>query len=161
MVSLVDIGEPKGKVTIRGHDIDVVGMTAKDITALFMKFPELRRLVTGKADSEIMSILFAELPHVLATVVAACMGEGKVEDKAEIAAAEKLALGEQWAIIKTTLELTFPQGAVNFLDDLLALVGQKGGVSGWVRDTTSPAPSSLASEQVEQKPIAGDQPQGS
>lgn len=157
MVSLVDIGPAKGTVPIRGQNIDVVGLTARDIITLFNRFPELRRVVTGKADAEIMQILFAELPHVLATIVAACMGEGKAEDKAEVEAAERLTMGEQWLIIKATMELTFPQSVTNFIDDLLALVGQKGGVSGWAQGMTSPVPSSDASGQVEQKPTASDQ----
>lgn len=159
MVSLVDIGPAKGEVTIRGKSIDVVGMTANDIVLLFNQFPELRRLVTGKADADVVASLFSGFGHLISQLVAAAIG--KMGDKDEEVAATLLTMGEQWIIIEGSVTLTFPQGAKNFIDSLLGLVGGPDAASGWAQATTSlvPSPSALATDDP--KKPAGEAPQDS
>jgi hypothetical protein len=143
MVSLVDIGPATSSVTIRGKDVEVIGMTAEHIVKLFIKVPELRRLVTGKADEDVMTTLFNTFPHLLGQITAACVGG--MDNPQVIEAASNLSLGEQWMLIEASMKITFPQGVGNFLDGLLALMGQKGVGSGWAQAMTSPAQSSAAS----------------
>lgn len=158
MVSLVDIGPAIGSVTIQRGDkstnIPVQGMTAEDIAHLFFRFPELRRLVTGNADADVLGLIASQFPMVLGEIIAAVTGHMGDED--QVVAARKLGVGEQWAILEKAMSLTFPQGAKNFLEGVFALAEQSG--RGWVPGTTSPAPSSRASVPAETKDSSGAAP---
>lgn len=160
MVSLVDIGPATGVVQIvRGdvtHDIPVNGLTAADIAQLFLSFPELRKLVTGNADSDVVGSIAMQFPNLLGALVAAVTGNLGNKDEEEAAA--KLGVGEQWAILEKAMSITFPQGAKNFLDGLFVLAEQAGGARGWAQATTSRVPSSAASKRAEPKPTVGEAP---
>lgn len=158
MVSLVDIGPATGEATIFRGDkeikIPVNGLTAEDIAHLFMRFPELRKLVTGNADADVIGIIATSFPHLLGELVAAVTGN--MGNDAEVEAARKLGVGEQWAILERAMSITFPQGAKNFLDGLFVLAEQAGAGRGWAPGTISPAPSSAASKPAGPKETAGE-----
>ena len=47
MTTLLDIAELKERVTVRGQQIDVAGISAEGIAALLYEFPELRAMMTA------------------------------------------------------------------------------------------------------------------
>lgn len=164
MVSLIDIGDMKAKVPLRGQDIEVNGITAEHLVVLFHAYPELRKVFTGQVDGDVISSLINQAPLAVAHIVALATGyepeDGSKFEKA-CAAARKLAVGEQFAILHKCAEITFPQGAKSFLDGVGAAVGLPPGALGWDQVTKSPAPSSVASAPEDKNAIAGAQPQGS
>lgn len=160
MVSLVDIGDMKDTITIRGHDIEITGVTAKDIVNIFYKFPEVRVMLTqATPGSEVVSTMVARAPDAVAYLIAAACGTP--DDEKAITVAGRLTVGEQYEALKKIATLTFPQGMQNFLDGVQGLLARANGGLGWAPVTTSPAPSSAVSPPEETKTDAGEAPQGS
>lgn len=168
MVSLVDIGPAKGTVTIRGQQMDVNGITAEDIVEIFLTFPEVRMLLSspGGVDKGVIASLLTRFPEAAGLILAAGTGvelSNREAAQAQATAARKnLVIGEQYDVFSKIVELTFPRGPANFLEDVQGLLSRAGlAVPGWGPGTTSPAPSSDASKQDVQSETAGSQPQGS
>lgn len=157
MVSLIDIGPAKKKVTLReGVDIDVQGVSAMAVFTLLQDYPDLRKVLTGqKLNQDQLLGLIAGIPHAAASVIAYATGNGG--NDAEIAAAMGLPVGEQALLLKGIAEVTFPQGVSSFLEGLGVLTEQAG-VRGWGQDTKSPAQSSDASAPATPQPTLGDTP---
>lgn len=160
MVSLVDIGPSRGTAPLRGQAVDIRGLTAEHIVVMFQDFTDLRRLVTGNSDSEVLLNLFNNFPIIVSRIIAmGCGAEWGASDfQAQVEGARNLTLGEQWELLVAIVKLTFPQGPKSFLDGVAALVAQAD-APGWGRATTSRAPSNGASPPEETSAIAGDQPQ--
>jgi len=160
MVSLIDIGELRDTVTLRGSVINVQGITAEHIVAAFNKFPEIRMILTQVApDRDVISQLVAKFPDAVAALIAAACG--MAEDDQAIAMAKTLTIGEQYEVLSKVSKLTFPQGLTSFLDGVQGLLKQSNGGLGWAPATTSPGQSNGASPQAAPSETAGDQPQGS
>ena len=160
MVSLVDIGKLRGTATIRGEEVDITGIKAKNIVNIFFKFPEVRMILTQvKPDAEVITTMVARFPDAVACIIAAACGAP--DDEKFIEAAGELTIGEQYAVLQKIGEITFPQGMQNFLDGVQKLLKQADGGLGWAPATMSPAPSNAASPQEEPSETAGTQPQDS
>jgi hypothetical protein len=156
MVSLVDIGPSVGDVTLRGHKVDINGLTASHIVGVMQSFPEVRKVLAQK-DAD-LGMLVSQFPLAAGMIMAA--GTGKADDQATIDAAVALPVGEQYEVLKKCLELTFPNGVQSFLDGVEAAL-KLVGAPGWDQAMKSPAPSSPVSEQVEASETAGTVPQDS
>lgn len=162
MVSLTDIGPSRGSVPLRGQAMDIRGLTAEHIVVMFQDFTDLRKLVSGSSDQEVMLNLFNNFPIIVARIIAMGCGADWGADNYDkmVEAARQLTLGEQWEILSSVIKLTFPQGPKSFLDGVAALVGQAD-APGWARGTTSPAQSNGALQPVAASETAGGQPQSS
>ena len=163
MVSLIDIGEIKGSAKLRGQDVSVIGITSEDLVALFHTYPDLRKLVTGKADQDTISALINQFPLAVADIIA--LGTGYTMDspdwKKATETARRLGVGEQFVILQEIGRITFPQGITSFLDAVAAAVGTESVTAGWARATKSQKLSSDASPRAETSEPAGDQRPGS
>lgn len=160
MVSLVDIGPSRGQVPLRGQAMDIRGLTAEHIVVMFQDFNDLRKLVTGNTDAEVLTNLFNNFPVIVGRIIAmGCGAEwGDADFEAQVEGARRLTLGEQWELLVAIVKLTFPQGPKSFLDGVAGLVGQSA-APGWGQATTSRAPSNGASPQGEASETVGSQPQ--
>lgn len=160
MVSLVDIGPLTEKVSYRGKDIEVHGLTAQTIFLLLQDIPELRKLMAERAlDGNDIESLVLQFPQVVATCIISAIG-GDVKNEAEINAVLRMTAGEQLMFLSAVFKLTFPQGVQNFVESLLALVPNQG-VRGWDQAMKSQNPSSDASKTATDSTTAGNTPQGS
>ena len=145
MVSLLDIADQKKTVKVRGADIAVVGLSAKDIASLLSSFPELREMLAGRVGEGLAADAMQKFaPAAIAAVIAAGTGVGG--DPKSIEAAGRLAVGEQIELLAVILEMTFPSGIGPFVErleglGLMTTGGAKAAESGWAPDTKSPAPS--------------------
>lgn len=157
MVSLVDIGPSRGSVPLRGQAMDIRGLTAEHIVVMFQDFSDLRKLVSGSSDNEVLLNLFNNFPIIVGRIIAmGCGGDwGSPDFEAMVTGARSLTLGEQWEFLQAIMKLTFPQGPKSFLDGVAALVGQAD-APGWGRATTSPVQSNGASPQAGTKENAGE-----
>jgi hypothetical protein len=162
MVSLVDIGPSRGSVPLRGEAADIRGLTAEHIVVMFQDFTDLRKLVTGKSDVEVMTNLFNNFPVIVGRIIAMGCGAnwGDADFEAQVEGARHLTLGEQWAMLVAIMALTFPQGPKSFLDGVAGLIAQAD-APGWGRATTLHAQSNGASPPAEASETAGTQPQNS
>jgi hypothetical protein len=155
MVSLLDIADLAKTVPVRGKDLTVLGLSARDVVHLFGKFPELRALMAGKASELTPEAIMKLAPAAVAAVIAA--GTGSAGDAKAEAVAARLAIGEQVEILAAIFELTFPQGIGPFVARLDAFGLLKGdGASGWDQDTKSPAPSKPSSPTDTAPPTPGE-----
>jgi hypothetical protein len=144
MVSLVDIGTLSDKVTLRGKEVEVTGVSVSVVVDLLANSDELRRLFAEKAlDGDMVQALIAQAPLAVAQFIAA--GTGKPRDEATIEFAyRQLTAGETYMIVKPMLSMTFPQGLNSFIEELTALA-RKAEERGWVAGMNLPAQSSAAS----------------
>jgi hypothetical protein len=159
MTSLLDIGDLTEEVEVRGHKLRVRGISAEGFVILLQRFPELRRVMTGGADAEVIQSLVAKLPDAVACIVACGTGTpGNTDAEKQ---ASLLAAGEQVELLSRIWHLTFPRGVKDFLDALASLAEQLAGELGRDQDTRSPGPSSGASETATPSSAPGDTPRGS
>lgn len=161
MVSLLDIAELKETVQIRNKDIDVNGITSEHIVSLFHSYPELRKLASGFSDKDAIQSLINQAPIAVAHIIAlgttgADAAEADIKKMA--AAARKLTVGEQYAILEKIGKLTFPQGPMSFLERVGGALGlPPGDLLGKVQAMKSPASSSAALPPGETNEPAGNQ----
>lgn len=155
MVSLVDIGPAIGSVAVRGHTVEVNGLTAAHIVGVLISFPEVRKILANKSAD--LSILIAQAPLAVSRMIAA--GTGKADDEATIKAADALPVGEQYEIMKKVFEITFPKGLESLLEGVEAAL-KATGAPGWEAAMKSPALSNGASPQEETSGTAGTPPPG-
>lgn len=123
MVGLLDIGPLKKTVTIRGVDVEVVGLPVFMVFEAMASSPVVRRLIAGKSvPDDMVSSLITAAPEAVAAAIAA--GVGKHGDPEYIGfATTQLSAGETELLLSAIIELTFPQGLKNFLDRLTVLIG--------------------------------------
>lgn len=143
MVSLSDLVEIKHTVTVRGAQVEIVGVTAETLGQLINSFPEIRMALSGHAGELTPQDLVKMGPRIVASVIAA--GVGKPGDAEQEAAAAKLALGEQLALVEAIFDVTFPAGVGPFVEKLRSwgFLGDDGVVvSGWGQGMNSQKPSS-------------------
>lgn len=117
MVGLVDIAPVTSKVSVRGHDIEVVGVSAKGIALLLARFPQLRALMTGREVA--LEDILRLGGDVVASILAA--GTGKPGDEEVEAASHNLTLEEQADLLIEIIRLTMPNGIGPFVEKLSKL----------------------------------------
>jgi hypothetical protein len=159
MPSLSDIGELTDTVEVRGKTITIEGVSAEGIVYLLGKFPELRQVMTGTADENILQSLVGKLPKAVASIIA--VATGKLGDAREEELAAKLPVSVQLELLTKIWKLTFTRGVRDFLDALEALASEVDVESGKGPDTKSPGQSSGASEMDIPLTLPGDTPLGS
>lgn len=149
MVSLLDIAEIKFTAKIRGKDVEVRGILAEHLAALFHQYPDIRKVITGNADNDVIGSLINQFPMVVADFIAiGCGAEpGAPDYDKHVAVARKLAIGEQWDILSKIAEATFPKGPKSFLDGVAAAVGLPPDALSWDQVMKSPQPSLDVSQQ--------------
>lgn len=147
MVSLVDIGDLRKEVELRGSKVEVQGLPSAFIVNLLASSPELRQVMAERAiTGEIIEALVAQFPKTIAECIA--QGVGKPGDEPTITfVMTKLMPGEWMELLEPIVELTFPKGTKSFVDGLTRLVRHvRPDAPGWAAATKSPAPSSKSSE---------------
>jgi len=160
MVSLVDIGPLRDKVTIRNQVVETQGASAAVIFELLADSDELRRIFAERSlEGDMVMSLIQKAPLAIAQLIAA--GTGKMGDAPTIEYAfRELTAGEQYDLVKSILGMTFPRGLRSFVEELTALA-RRAEERGWVQGTRSPAPSSAAPVPDTASTSAGDTPQDS
>ena len=122
MVGLIDIAPATETVEAQGKPVTVHGVSAKGLAHLLVRFPELRRLMTGQeveADQ-----LFAMGGDAVAAIIAAGCGYPG-DDSAEVIGGA-LSLDVQADLLAAILRLTLPRGIGPFVEKLTALGGLLG-----------------------------------
>lgn len=157
MVSLVDIGPLRGKVVLRGKEVETRGASASTIFEILTDSDEVRRLFAGRPlDGDMLLNLIQQAPLTVAKLIAS--GTGKQGDDATIEFAfRELTAGEQYDLLKSILGMTFPRGIRSFVEELTALA-QQAEERGWVRGMRLPGQSSAASGQATPSASAGSTP---
>lgn len=122
MVGLIDLAPSTRTIRVGGEDVAVFGVSAQGIAALLQQFPELQALFM-EGDVEMSpDNLMKTVPKAVAAVIAA--GCGYPGDPKAIEVASKLAVANQFALLKAILELTMPEGVGPFMEALNGLVAQ-------------------------------------
>lgn len=119
MVSLLDIAPQTVQVHVNGSAVDVSGISAEGIVSLLQRFPELRKLISGKGiEIEDMVNL---APGIIAAVIAA--GTGSIANAEAERIAANLAVEMQVEFLTKIGELTFPGGVGPFVERLKRMGG--------------------------------------
>lgn len=116
MDSLLDIAPITETVEVAGKQIQVSGISIRDIANLIVRFPKLKDLFAGDRDNINATGLAAMIPEAIGAIIAC--GVGSPHDKKYEVAANKLATGDQVALLATIITLTLPGG----LDPLMARI---------------------------------------
>jgi len=122
MVSLLDIGNISREVMVRGSALEITGISAKGVLILLERFPEIRMIMSNRADEVTGESISKMLPQALCAIIAA--GCGAPGDKAQEEVAGRLTIGEQLEIVDEIFRLTFPQGVRPFVDRFLQFTTQ-------------------------------------
>jgi hypothetical protein len=117
MVGLVDIAPATERVTIRGQEVEVFGVSAAGVAQLLARFPDLRKLFSGRDIG--MEEIMAVGGDLVAAIIAA--GTGDPGDPAAEEAAGRLGIDEQADLLSAILRVTLPKGVGPFVEKLLAL----------------------------------------
>lgn len=104
-------------VTVLGRKVSVPGVSAKGIAYLLAKYPDLRKVMSGKAVEE--AELFAMGGDVVGAIIAA--GTGSPGDEAAEAFASALPLDAQADLLAAIIKATMPSGIGPFVDKLAAM----------------------------------------
>jgi hypothetical protein len=149
MVSLVDIGVLRRKITLRGNEIEFKGLPAKFLVDLLAQSTELRMILAERSISgDLITTLISDFPNMVAEMIAAANGKPGDPDTIAFVLLE-LSPGEWLEILGPVFEMTFPKGVKSFVDALLRAAQSSGlDVPGWDQGTKSPAPSPAASQPV-------------
>ena len=122
MVGLVDIAPAVERVTIRGQEVEVVGVSAEGVAKLLARFPELRRMFNGR-DVPVDELL-ATGGGIVNAIIAA--GTGAPGDDDAEAAAGRRSIDEQADLLAAIARVTLPRGVGPFVEKLTALGGAVG-----------------------------------
>lgn len=168
-VSLLDIGRLKTTVDIRGVQMEVVGLSARDLFRLLDMFPELRRMFGGVDVRP--EQLFAQAPDAITRVIAYVLDYREIklteigtETSSDIdliyqralESIDNLTIGEQTDIVKAAWDLTFPRGIKSFFDALEAMGVAPESIK--APGTTSQGRSSNSLPQDTEQTTSGDTP---
>ena len=115
MVGLIDITPSVETIDVRGHKAEVKGLSIKSIGALFLRFPDIRRMM------ETNSWEAAELLRLSDEAIAAIIAQAASDVLTEESAGH-LTLGEKAEFLTVILRLTMPRGPGPFVD-LMRAVG--------------------------------------
>lgn len=118
MVSLVDIGPLTEKVKIRGHEMEVHAITARDVFFFINNFEDFAKVMGAVKvkDFTPRQLLLKLAPETVGVLIAT--GLGKRDDLKERAAAETLGLPDQLKLVNAIFRVTFPEGVAPFVEEL-------------------------------------------
>ena len=117
MVGLVDIAPAVERVTVRGREVEVFGVSAAGVAQLLGRFPDLRKLFSGREVG--MEEIMAVGGDLVAAIIAA--GTGSTGDPVAEEAAGRLGIDEQADLLSAILRVTLPKGVGPFVEKLLGL----------------------------------------
>ena len=137
-LSLLDIGPVSEKVQVGSKLLNVYGISAKGIFAVFQRFPEVRTWFTVKQGQKIdLQKLIAEAPDAIAAIIAA--GCGEPGNAAAEETAGTIPVDTQLDILEAIGRLTFKNGFGPFVQRIVALSEQAQSANfGRAPDTKSP-----------------------
>lgn len=117
-VGLLEIADVPRTIPINGKDVAVNGVSAENIAALMMKFPEFGKLFSGAMPEQdsLMKMAPAALGAFLACGTGYSPDHKDFEKVSTIARA--LGVGDQLDLVDEVLRLTFPRGVGPFVDKL-------------------------------------------
>lgn len=123
MPSLVDVAPIRQKITISGVELECRGLSLAVLAHVLNESDELRRLMTeGVLPTPL--VLLTRVPQAAHMIMAA--GMGKLHDPEEERAAADLVFEDQFNLVASILELTFPGGLAPFFDRLGKLMAMAG-----------------------------------
>lgn len=131
MAGLMDISPACETVQVGDKAVTVYGVSAKGISLLLGRFPELRMMMSGR-DVPVEQLMAMGGDAVAAIIAAGCGYPG--DEKAETMAGS-LGADTQADLLVPILRLTMPKGVGPFVEKLTAL----GGVLGDGPSSTGPA----------------------
>lgn len=141
MAGLIDITPAVETIDVRGHSVEVSGLSVEAIGNLFLRFPRFRQMVeTNKWDTQ--SILKMSDEAIHAVIAASC--NGAFNEKT----ASYLTLSEKAELIGAIFKITMPKGVGPFVELMQAFGLLASGASNTALATTSPLPSKNSSEQA-------------
>jgi hypothetical protein len=156
MVSLLEIGPLTDTVQIRGTDLTVSGLTAKDLFDLMQEYPELQYVLAGQnLTDDLVKTLMGRASHTLGMIMAMGLNErGDNQTEVVLFAMTKLTAGEQADLITAIAKLTFPKGIKSFVESLQE-AADSAGVHGKAPPTKSRGQSKGSSHTATTSEIAG------
>jgi hypothetical protein len=143
MADLLDIAPSTASeaVWIGGHRISVRGVSIDTVASLIAKFPELRALVNGGWDEDIVPRVIQFCGRAVGPIIAA--GCGHFGEEAYEQRAAQYVLEYQVKLLKAIIGLTFPNGIGSFAEDLTGLIGGTGGRAKPIKMRSKRSPSPL------------------
>lgn len=146
MAGLIDITPAVETVDVRGHSVEVTGLSVEAIGSLFLRFPKFRQMVeTNKWD--VPSLLKMSDDAMHAIIASSCRGAFTEQT------AGYLGLGEKAELMAVIFRITMPKGPGPFVD-LMRTFGliSVDAASSMGSDTTSPSQLNSSNGTVTRKP---------
>ena len=123
MVGLADITPAREKVDVNGEAVEVYGISAAGLGYLIRRFPEIRKLLSGREISVEEAESFG--PECVAAIIASgCGAPG--DEKAE-AVAKNLPVSAQADLLEAILRVTMPGGVQSIVGKVSAVTNLLGG----------------------------------
>jgi hypothetical protein len=144
------------RVTVLGRTVDIPGVSARGLAYLLGRFPDLRKLMSGRRVEE--QELLAMGGEVVGAIIAA--GTGSPADERAEAFAASLPLDAQADLLSAIMKVTMPKGVGPFVEKLAGLGLLAGGPSNTEPATKSPKQSrnsstpAKTSASLESAPLA-------
>lgn len=136
MVSLVDIVPQTRTVPITGGELELRGLSLRQIAELLLRFPSLRNLFVEGAPELDVETLLLMAPDAIGAIIAEAAGQPDAVDAITDGA---LTLDEVTDCLIAVRDLTMPHGAVPLLNRLAVLL-PGAGLSGRAQGMNSPPP---------------------
>jgi hypothetical protein len=137
LASLLDIGPLTASVTVRGQNINVVGIGADTMVQLLSKYPDLQKYMSGTSDVDTAKLI-GVVPDIADAIILSGTGL-KDDDEKAIGIVKSLTIGEKMIVLEPIMMMTFPKGFPAFTEALERMAGVQnvGGAegSGKVPDT--------------------------
>jgi hypothetical protein len=138
MASLLDIGPLTASVTVRGKDINVVGIGADTLVQLLNDYPELKKYMSGLSSDVDANHLLEKVPDIADAIILSGAGLKRTDEKA-VGIVKSLTIGEKVIILEPIMVMTFPKGFPAFTEALERIAGDQkeagADASGKVPDT--------------------------
>ena len=126
MTSIMDLAPLDEKVSIRGAEIGIVGLTVADFAALLHAYPNLRAMIDGRWSSGTAfdaSALLSEAPAAVSDIIARGLADKTAGHDALVSKASTLTAQEQATLLVEIFKLTMPDGPSPFADAVVSLLG--------------------------------------
>lgn len=111
MVSLLDLAPVAEKVSIRGNEIPVNGLSLTDLRDLMAAFPDAASLFAGGVNA---ASLLAAAPDLVASAI--CLATGLHGSAEERDAVKRYAAGDQVKLLNAVIRLSAPDGIGPFVE---------------------------------------------
>lgn len=122
--SLLDIAPLSETISVGGKQIEVSGISIKNVANLLVRYPKLLDILLQRKTLDAKELV-SLVPEATAAVIA--IGVGRPSDKKFEAKAETLAIGDQIALVSAIIKFTLPGGfgpLVEQIEGLTAIAGE-------------------------------------